>query len=188
MVAGGGTAPALGHLHERDCSGRKTYLPRILEDHAPAVGVGGPDGRAVRYALRRATAGALSKLSGEEDSIELRQSDLRRILGVTATVVSRMVRALERLGLVARRRETDGDRRQIQATLTKRGLETVKRACRLLIRGVRRIVYEAICYGHHLDPHARFVAMETLDSYLRALRKRFRDTATLYYRWGHPDD
>src|SRR5277367_5509039 len=47
-------------------------------------------------------------LSGEEDSIELRQSDLRRILGVTATVVSRMVRALERLGLVARRRETDG--------------------------------------------------------------------------------
>ena len=127
-------------------------------------------------------------LSGEEGTIELRQSDLRRILGVTATVVSRMVRSLETLGLVTRRRETDGDRRQIQVILTKRGLETVERASRLLIRPIRRAVYKVICYGRHRDPHARFVAMETLESYLRALRERFRDSATLYYRWGHPDD
>ena len=123
-----------------------------------------------------------------EDPVKISQSDLRRALGVTATVVSRMVRALETLGLVTRCRKTYGDRRQIQVTLTKTGLQTVNRACKLLLRGVLRIVYKGICYGHHRDPHTRFVAMATLESCLHALRKRLRDTAALYYRWGHPDD
>ena len=123
-----------------------------------------------------------------EDRVKILQSDLRRALGVTATVVSRMVRALETLGLVVRHRDTYGDRRQILVTLTKRGLEALERAGRLLLKGVQHIVYKVICYGDHRDPHARFVAMETLESYLHALRQRFRDTATLYYHWGHPDD
>jgi DNA-binding MarR family transcriptional regulator len=123
-----------------------------------------------------------------EDPVTINQSDLRRVLGVTATVVSRMVRALETLGLVERHRHGYGDRRQIRVTLTKRGLQTVNRACRLLLRRVQRSVYKAICYGHHRDSWKRLFAMDTLESYLRVLRKRFRDTATLYYPWGHPDD
>jgi hypothetical protein len=30
--------------------------------------------------------------------------------------------------------------------------------------------------------------METLEAFLRVLRQYCRDTATLYYAWGHPDD
>jgi hypothetical protein len=30
--------------------------------------------------------------------------------------------------------------------------------------------------------------METLEGYLRSLRKYCRDSARLYYPWGHPDD
>src|SRR5271155_3161454 len=69
-----------------------------------------------------------------EDPVKISQSDLRRALGVTATVVSRMVRALETLGLVTRHRNAYGDRRQIQVTLTKTGLQTLNRACKLLLR------------------------------------------------------
>ena len=119
---------------------------------------------------------------------EPRQSDIRRALGVTATVISRMVRSLEILGLVVRRRETEGDRRQMRVTLTVAGLKSLKSACRLLIKGVQRIVYEVICFGRHRDPWERLLAMDTLEGYLRALRKHFGDSATLYYPWGHPDD
>jgi DNA-binding MarR family transcriptional regulator len=103
-------------------------------------------------------------------------------------VVSRMVRSLQRLGLVVRRRESEGDRRQMLVALTAAGLETLKNACRLLIKGVQRIVYRVICFGRHRDPWERLLAMETLEDYLRALRKDFGDSATLYYSWGHPDD
>jgi DNA-binding MarR family transcriptional regulator len=116
----------------------------------------------------------------------LRQSQLRRKLGVTAGVVSRMLHALEALGLVARTRGYD--RRQRDVTLTARGVECLRRARRLLIRGVQRIVCDAICYGKSRDPQKRFIHMETLESYLRVLRRDFGDTATLYYPWGHPDD
>jgi hypothetical protein len=53
---------------------------------------------------------------------------------------------------------------------------------------VRRIVFEAICFGRHRDANARFWRMATLESYLEGLRRDFADTATLYYPWGHPDD
>lgn len=116
----------------------------------------------------------------------LRQSELRRILGVTAGVVSRMLRALEALGLVER---TKGyDRRQREVTLTARGMECMRRARRLLLRGVQRIVLDAICFGGRRDPWKQFAHMDTLESYLNVLRRHFGDTATLYYPWGHPDD
>jgi DNA-binding MarR family transcriptional regulator len=116
----------------------------------------------------------------------LRQSDLRRKLGVTAGVVSRMLRALEVLGLVERQKGYD--RRQREVTLTARGIECLRRARRLLIRGVQRIVLDAICFSGRRDPWQQFVHMETLESYLKELRRHFGDRATLYYPWGHPDD
>jgi DNA-binding MarR family transcriptional regulator len=120
--------------------------------------------------------------------IGLRQSDLRRVLGVSASVVSRMVRALEKLGLVTRQRERDGDRRQIRVDLTQAGEECIRRARRIMLRGVLRIVYVAICFGSHRDPTTRFESMDNLESFLRGLRCEFGDTASLYYPWGHPDD
>jgi DNA-binding MarR family transcriptional regulator len=119
-------------------------------------------------------------------SYPVRQDELRRQLGVTAGVVSRMLGALEKLGLVRRSRAVD--RRKRDVSLTQRGIECMRRACRLLLRGVRRIVWDAICFGRHRDPEQRFLHMQQLESYLFALRHDFGDTATLYYPWGHPDD
>jgi DNA-binding MarR family transcriptional regulator len=116
------------------------------------------------------------------------QSNLRRTLGVSASVVSRMLQSLERLGLVSRERPVYGcDRRQRLVTLTAAGLECIAAAHKMLVRAAKRIVYEAICLGKHRDAGARFAHMAQLESYLRAMRTHYGDTASLLYPW-HPDD
>ena len=59
---------------------------------------------------------------------------------------------------------------------------------KVMLPAVRQMVFHAICFGEHRSANARFVHMDTLESYLRGLRGQFRDTARLYYPWGHPDD
>jgi DNA-binding MarR family transcriptional regulator len=119
----------------------------------------------------------------------LLQSDLWRELGVTPSVVCRMLRSLEGLGLVRRRvPERGGDRRQREVALTEKGKQCFREAYRMVVRWVQRFVYEVICYGRHRDPWERFRHMEQLESYLRVLRKYSYDTAKLRYAWGHPDD
>jgi DNA-binding MarR family transcriptional regulator len=125
---------------------------------------------------------------GELCADGVRQSTIRRMLGVTAPVVTRMVRALVGLGLVRRWREQDGDRRQVRVWLTEAGEKCILKAREVMLPAVSRMVYRAICFGKHRSADARFRNMETLESYLRSLRGRFRDTAGLYYPWGHPDD
>jgi DNA-binding MarR family transcriptional regulator len=118
----------------------------------------------------------------------VRQSKIRRMLGVTAPVVTRMVRALEVLGLVKRWRERDGDRRQVRVWLTDAGERCILKASEVMLPAVSRMVYRAICFGRHRSADARFRNMETLESYLKSLRGRFGDSAGLYFPWGHPDD
>jgi DNA-binding MarR family transcriptional regulator len=115
------------------------------------------------------------------------QRDLRQRLGVTAGVVSRMVRSIEALGWVSRERCRD-DRRQIWVRLTEIGARCIREARRALVRAVLRLVCEAICFGRHRSAEARFQAIVHLEDYLRALRTNFGDTATLDYPWGHADD
>ena len=115
------------------------------------------------------------------------QSQLRKTLGVSAPVVSRMLRSLEALGWVTRRR-SEYDRRQREVALTEAGLECIRSAYRLLVRIAQRMVYRAICWGKQRDRDERLIHMATLESYLSSLRSYCRDTATLYYHWGHPDD
>jgi DNA-binding MarR family transcriptional regulator len=114
------------------------------------------------------------------------QSALRRKLGVTAGVVSRMLGALEALGWIIRE-VPDFDRRQRVVKLTEKGRAGFKNAYQLLVRGVRRLVYEAICFGLHRDPAQRWVHTDELENYLLVLRD-FGDTATLYYPLGHLED
>jgi DNA-binding MarR family transcriptional regulator len=116
------------------------------------------------------------------------QSGLWRTLGVTPPVVARMLRSIEALGWVTRRRPLYGDQRQREVTLTDSGVACFRTAYKLLFRFAERIVYRAICWGKHRDRDARFVHMSTLEEYLDSLRGYCRDTARLYYRWGHPDD
>jgi DNA-binding MarR family transcriptional regulator len=115
------------------------------------------------------------------------QKDLPARLGVTAGVVSRMLRSLEELGLISREPPSE-DRRQRHVTLTHAGVTCLRDVWSLLVRLVRRFVWEAICFGRHDDPEQRLMRMAELESYLDVLRRDFGDTATLYYRWGHPDD
>jgi DNA-binding MarR family transcriptional regulator len=117
----------------------------------------------------------------------VRQSEVRRALGVTAPVVTRMLRALEGLGLVRRWRD-HWDRRQVCVALTKDGERRILRARKTMLPTVKKMVYRAICFGRHRSADARFVHMDTLESYLTALRGLFGDKARLYYTWGHPDD
>jgi DNA-binding MarR family transcriptional regulator len=115
------------------------------------------------------------------------QSELRKTLGVSAPVVSRMLRSLEALDWVTRRR-SECDRRQRDVALTPSGLGCIRSAYKLLVRIAQRLVYRAICWGKHRDEDQRFIHMDVLESYLRSLRSYCRDTARLHYRWGHPDD
>jgi DNA-binding MarR family transcriptional regulator len=123
------------------------------------------------------------------------QSELWRTLGVTPSVVSRMLQSLEALGMIRRevprrvhRRQRGVDRRQREVSLTEKGRQCIREADRMVVRWVRRFVYEVICWGKHRDPEERFTHMSTLEDYLHALRRYSRDSATLYYAWGHPDD
>jgi DNA-binding MarR family transcriptional regulator len=116
------------------------------------------------------------------------QSCLRRALGVTAATVSRMLRSLEQLGLVKRRRD-DGDTRQRWVTLTNLGRRRIRLAQSLLVRwgAVQLVVDCVLTYDCAHDPDACFTAMCNADAVLGSLRKGLGDTASLFYPW-HPDD
>jgi DNA-binding MarR family transcriptional regulator len=141
---------------------------------------------AARFDMMFALAGQ-PLLAHQFQNRRMLQSELRKTLGVSAPVVSRMVRSLEALGWVTRRR-SETDRRQRDVALTESGVGCVRSAYKLVVRIAQRVVYRAICWGKHRDQDARFIHMETLESYLGSLRGYCRDTAKLYYRWGHPDD
>jgi DNA-binding MarR family transcriptional regulator len=132
---------------------------------------------------------ALMPSRGEDLTIRAKlQSSLRRILGVSASVVSRMLQSLEKLGLVTRERPARrGDRRQRLVRLTAVGIECITAAHRMLLRAAKRLVCEAICFGKHRDARARFIHMAQLESYLNAMRAHYGDSARLSYPW-HPDD
>jgi DNA-binding MarR family transcriptional regulator len=98
-----------------------------------------------------------------------------------------MLRSLEALGWITRRRMLR-DGRQLRVTLTDAGFELFCRAYHLLFHFAKRVVYRAICWGKHGDREQRFQHMSKLEEYLDGLRRYLRDTARLYYRWGHPDD
>ena len=115
------------------------------------------------------------------------QKEVRRALGVSASVVSRMLRALEKLGWVIRR-PWEGDRRQREVRLTEAGLACIRAAHQALKGAAKKLVYLAICFGRHRDAGARFEHMCTLeDGYLRSLRRQWGDTAAVHFPWGLPD-
>jgi DNA-binding MarR family transcriptional regulator len=138
---------------------------------------------AARFDMMHALAGRGRKGHGAPCVL---QRELQRQLGVTASVISRMLKALERLGFLRRFRASD--RRQRIIELTERGMECIRAARRMLLKGVHRLVCVAICFGRHRDANERFWKMAALESALNALRRDFGDTARLYYPWGHPDD
>jgi DNA-binding MarR family transcriptional regulator len=114
------------------------------------------------------------------------QSDIRRRLGVCKSVVSRMLKSLEKLGLVERQRFYQ-DTRQRWVSLTKLGQECMREAVHCLERAARRLLCIAICFGKDRDEESCFEHMCNLEMYLHGMRRHYGDTAALLYPW-HPDD
>ncbi|HZU84283.1 MAG TPA: MarR family winged helix-turn-helix transcriptional regulator [Polyangiaceae bacterium] len=115
------------------------------------------------------------------------QRGLRRLLGVSAATVSRMLRSLEQLGLIWRERML-GDTRRVAVYLTDAGKARIVEATRMLLRPVQRLVYEALV-GPKRRRHktARLMEMEQAEWLFNRLRRAFGDVARLHYDW-HPDD
>ena len=116
------------------------------------------------------------------------QSELRRTLGVCASVVSRMLKAMELLGYV-KREVARGDTRQRWVTLTHKGRGRIR-------RGIRQFIswgYVQLALDSVLVPDApsdwgkALAAVENAEALLQLLREGFGDSANLHYRW-HPDD
>jgi DNA-binding MarR family transcriptional regulator len=115
-----------------------------------------------------------------------RQTEIRRKLGVCKSVVSRMLKSLEKLGLVARYR-TVADMRVRWVQLTERGMDCMRRTVQCLERASRRLLCIAICFGKDRDKDVSFMHLCRLEGYLLGMRRHYGDTAPLLYPW-HPDD
>ena len=107
----------------------------------------------------------------------LRQSEIRRELGVSAATVCKMLQSLEALGLVVRQRESTCDRRQIFVILTPKAMRLLAGVERRLIRpGYAYVaVYGALgmCAG----------SVGAYKSYLDRVRRMYDDPATFHYFW-----
>ncbi len=108
------------------------------------------------------------------------QTDLCRLLGVTAPTISRMVRSLEELGIV-RRFRNPGDRRTKQVTLTDRGLELLRDAFDHVFAKPRfELAYQS-AFGEPSAPLE--LAVLRLKDNIQKIAKAFGDTSTLSYDW-----
>ena len=138
---------------------------------------------AARFDMLLAIRGSVRN---DQDFMAIMQCELRGVLGVTAGVVSRMLRALEKLGLV--RRARGDDRRYLAVWLTEKGEACFRAARQLLMRSVQQVVVTAICVGRHGDPRQRAQHVQRLQTYLTGLRRDFGDTAPLTHAWARPGD
>jgi DNA-binding MarR family transcriptional regulator len=116
------------------------------------------------------------------DSGLVRQSALRRELGVARSTISRMLRSLEQLGFIRRT-----PRRYTRSVwLTRLGRFVTRRATRHTYRRglARRAIDHALLARTRSE---RFIARDVLEGTLRSIRRKFGDVAELYYPWD-PDD
>jgi DNA-binding MarR family transcriptional regulator len=117
----------------------------------------------------------------------VRQSEVCRQLGVCKSVVSRMLKSLEKLGLVTRS-GVSVDKRLKFVELTPRGLNCVRETRQCLERAARRLLCIAVCIGIRRDRAAIFEHMCAFESYLNMMRHHYGDTAALLYPWNPDDD
>jgi DNA-binding MarR family transcriptional regulator len=106
------------------------------------------------------------------------QRDVRRVLDVARSTVSRMLRSLEELGFVVRtRRRARGQTRIVR--LSELGRMVLRHAMRRIMR--RRLVRRA------LDRILSFDARCDIDACCAGVRRAFGDPRLDFYPW-HPDD
>ena len=129
----------------------------------------------------------------QDDAYPLYQSEVRKRLGVTAATVTRMMKSLEALGLVRRKRDFF-DRRQIVVSLTRDGLDRVRAAYAHFVerKAAERVVRSALGDEQPIrerpfdersfDEQPPSDAVGRLGDLLDRIRKGFGDRADLHYR------
>jgi DNA-binding MarR family transcriptional regulator len=122
----------------------------------------------------------------DDDECVIEQCELPERLGVHKSVVSRMLRSLEQLGLV-KREHLAGDRRGYWVELTEAGVARLRDATQCLARASQRLLCMAICFARWRDRDARLQHMSAYESYLNVITREYGDEACMPYRW-HPDD
>ncbi len=143
------------------------------------------------------TAARFDLLYALRKDLSCTQRELRLMLGVNRTTISRMLCSLEALGLITRRPVRRRGHLTREVELTAQGRRRIGLAVRNLIdSGAAKLAVDSAIAGSPqqgtpsqgwCDDMASLHACEVMDSYLRAIRHAYRDSATLYYRW-HPDD
>ena len=132
---------------------------------------------AARFDLLSALAGPRLQLGGAEAQFELVQT-----LGVSPPVVSRMLKALEKLGLVKRVR-MDEDRRFKLVFLTNKGFALLCEARGIVLGPVRRLIEKALSGRRRCSLPIARIHVGTVDGYLWRLRRGTGDRASVDYPW-----
>ena len=124
----------------------------------------------------------LALYEGEEDGTK--QRELVRDLGVSASVVSRMLKALEGLGLVSRWSDCC-DRRRRWVMLTAEGLSRVRLLeWRCMRSGQAKLAVDSALAGKRwYSPAACAAATKSALDMLWGMRGAWGDTSRRYVRW-----
>ena len=147
-------------------------LLRVTRKPLSAIGL-----TAARFDLLSALAGPRLQLGGAEAQVELVQA-----LGVSPPVVSRMLKALEKLGLVKRFR-MDEDRRFKLVSLTTKGFALLCEARGIVLGPVRRLIEKALSGRRRCSLPIARIHVGTVDGYLWRLRRGTGDVASVEYPW-----
>jgi DNA-binding MarR family transcriptional regulator len=115
----------------------------------------------------------------------LTQSEVRKQLGVSAPVVSRMVRSLVARGWVRQSRD-DYDKRQRTLELTEEGIAALLAAFRQVGRFAMRLLIRTFCGQRDRRWADRSEAMQRADSFFTRLRWACGDTGRVGYSWPWP--
>lgn len=111
-----------------------------------------------------------------------RQDELRRTLHVSTSNVSRMVRALAKLGWVSRTRDRD-DGRTWRLRLTEHAREVLAGDGAEEMKCAHRVVRRLVCEGRSVID--TMIRAETLFHFVRRLTGR---SQVHIYPYGHPDE
>jgi DNA-binding MarR family transcriptional regulator len=118
----------------------------------------------------------------EQDGCALRQRELRRRLGTTSPVVSKLLRKLEKCGLV-KRMASAHDRRRNDVVLTPAGKRLIDTFYEEVIApGVARRDVESFVAVDGGDEYARRTATNAFRFHLLRMRRLLGDVGTVAYR------
>jgi DNA-binding MarR family transcriptional regulator len=152
---------------------------RLTRERFAAAGL-----TAARFDMLLVIRGSVRRRSGPLLGA-IMQEELPVALGVSKSVVSRMLRALEQRGLVERFILEEDQRCRI-VQMTDQGEAAFLAARDLLMRCVQRVVVTAVCFGQRPGAKEQRARVRHLVAYLAALRVYFGDRAPLEYDFAGP--